>query len=825
MASKEPGSDLPPKLVSVFKSISKFYDNKLYKKAIKAANQILAEHPRHGDTLALKGLVLHTIAETKEQHEEAFGFVKRGVAFNVKNFVSWHILGNLYSADKNLPEAMKCYTQALRNAPHNHQILRDLAAVQIQVRELQGYCKTRLALLREKSTRKDYWISYILSCHLIKDYAKTILTIDLYEKNETPKKDIEWSELFLYKALVQEEAGRYQDALETLTKRSDFILDTVARLEARGRLFLKAGQYEDAEQVFRKLLKINTEHKLYHKGLLDSVRISINNKAQINELDSLYQQLAQEYPRSSLVKHMPLVYLAAGDVFRYRLEEYIKPVLVKGVPQLFGTLKPLYADAEKTAIIEKVILDNLASLEASGLFFNSKDDEKEPPSTVVWTQFFLAQHYSKLGKQDLALEIVNKAIAHSPTVLDLYVFKARIYKRAGNSSKAAKWLDFARELDLADRWLNTKATKYFLRDNQVEKAESTIALFSRDQETAQSNLYDMQCIWYEQEAGDAYFRVKDFGRSLKKLTAIEAHFQEIYGDQTYFHSFCVRKMTLSAYMSMIKMEDALFTNSRCFKACVSAINTFLTIDDEKAHLVPAEEPKKEAEVVVAPAEDSSSSSSSSSSSDAAAEEPKKEDPDLDGKGLYLGKNVLEEANYFAKLLKTHLPGRFETHAALFEISLRKKKYLLALQALNKMRSIADDHPVSHLSLIKLTKSLEEAEVSEIVKQITDLELPSLRKAASLAEENQQYIAAHSASLPHLLTGAKASLIVSPSLKDEAPNIVLSFEGQTNAKDLIETSLFLKNSISEESFTAFKSKWGPRFPLSILNDFEDAPLIL
>jgi len=151
-------------------------------------------------------------------------------------------------------------------------------------------------------------------------------------------------------------------------------------------------------------------------------------------------------------------------------------------------------------------------------------EEKEPPSTIVWAWFYLAQHYSKLGDQSKALEVINKAIAHTPTVTDLYVFKARIFKRAGNVGKAAKWMDFARSLDLADRWLNTKATKYLFRDNQVEKAENTIALFSSDQDTHQSNLFDMQCIWYEQESGDASFRLKDFGRALKKLTAVETVF-------------------------------------------------------------------------------------------------------------------------------------------------------------------------------------------------------------------------------------------------------------------------------------------------------------
>jgi peptide alpha-N-acetyltransferase len=46
---------------------------------------------------------------------------------------------------------------------------------------------------------------------------------------------------------------------------------------------------------------------------------------------------------------------------------------------------------------------------------------------------------NRLGKEyyDKALNFVNKAIEHTPTVIELYIHKAKIYQRLGDHEKAA----------------------------------------------------------------------------------------------------------------------------------------------------------------------------------------------------------------------------------------------------------------------------------------------------------------------------------------------------------------------------------------------------
>jgi len=74
---------------------------------------------------------------------------------------------------------------------------------------------------------------------------------------------------------------------------------------------------------------------------------------------------------------------------------------------------------------------------------------------------------------------VNKAIEHTPTLIELFSCKAKILKHSGKFDKAADVMDEARELDTADRYLNSKSAKYHLRTNRLEMAATVCGKFTR----------------------------------------------------------------------------------------------------------------------------------------------------------------------------------------------------------------------------------------------------------------------------------------------------------------------------------------------------------
>jgi len=53
---------------------------------------------------------------------------------------------------------------------------------------------------------------------------------------------------------------------------------------------------------------------------------------------------------------------------------------------------------------------------------------KEPASALLWVYHYLAQHYDYLDDMQKALTYIDMAIAHTPTLIELFVTKGRIFK-------------------------------------------------------------------------------------------------------------------------------------------------------------------------------------------------------------------------------------------------------------------------------------------------------------------------------------------------------------------------------------------------------------
>ena len=104
-------------------------------------------------------------------------------------------------------------------------------------------------------------------------------------------------------------------------------------------------------------------------------------------------------------------------------------------------------------------------------------------------------------------------------------------------------LDHARRLDTADRYLNTKCTRYALRANAVEKAKETVALFLRENDNTEASLAEMQCSWYNVVAGDCFLRQSEVApdetlldKALTNYDHVVSYFKDFREDQFDFHT-------------------------------------------------------------------------------------------------------------------------------------------------------------------------------------------------------------------------------------------------------------------------------------------------
>lgn len=380
--------------------------------------------------------------------------------------------------------------------------------------------------------------------------------------------DYKHGELLLYQNQILRESGDADKALKHIEEFESQIVDKLAVKEIVGELCLTLGDYAKAEAIFEGLIKRNPENTLYYQKFIESKRID-----GAEAIVELYRKCQADYPRAICPKRLPLN-VAGGDLFRGLVDDFLRKGLRKGVPPLFVNIRSLYEDDEKVRIIGDLVVDYETNLKESGHFSKSDRDEQlasEPASALLWTYYYLAQHYDHLRDTTKALDYLNLAIEHTPTLIELFVCKGRIYKHAGDLVEAFKWVDEAQSLDTADRYINSKCAKYMLRANLVKDAEEICAKFTREDVPAMENLNEMQCMWFQTECALAFRRQEKWGESLKKCHEIDRHFSEIIEDQFDFHTYCMRKMTLRAYVGLLRLEDVLRQHPFYYKAAKCAI--------------------------------------------------------------------------------------------------------------------------------------------------------------------------------------------------------------------------------------------------------------
>lgn len=373
----------------------------------------------------------------------------------------------------------------------------------------------------------------------------------------------------------------------------------------------------------------------------------------------------------------------------------IQHALRKGVPSIFINLKKHYTDAEKKATIEQLVLGYRESLEKDGTFGSG---DKEIPTVLLWTYYFIAQHYDYVGDYEAALKYIDLAIEHTPTVVELYMTKGRIYKHKGDLKRAAATVNDARELDLQDRFINSKCAKYMLRAGEIERAEQLMGLFTRKEVSPVQDLIDMQCQWFITEEAFAYLKKKDYGRALKKFHTIEKFYVDIFDDQFDFHTYCLRKMTLRSYVDMLRFEDHLRQHPYYIRAAQGAVEAYTALADklkaeaaEEAAMSEVERQKARAKARKAAQKEVERREQEAQAAKKSNKDPKKPvDQDPYGTKYAQTTTPLEDALQFVKPLQSLAPTNPTTHRLGFEVYVRQAQWLLALRCLVKLRQLDAD---------------------------------------------------------------------------------------------------------------------------------------
>ena len=659
---------------------------------LKAADQILRKSPDHGDTIAMKALIINSQGNT----EEAFALAKVALKHAMKSHVCWHVYGLLYRSSKNFEEAIKAYKFALKLEPESQQIQKDLALLQMQMRDYQGYIQSRRAILQSRTSWRQNWTALAIAQHLAGDLVNAERTLTTYEetlKAPPPKTDIEHSEAILYKNSIIAEMGETERALEHLDAAAKNNPDRTSVMELRAQYLRMLGRNEEAEKAYRALLDRNAEYRAYFEGLQSVLGL---DKSDVKALKSLYADYAQKNPRGDAARRIPLDFLE-GDDFREAANEYLQHMLRKGIPSTFANVKSLYSDTAKRDTIQDLVLgyaDGKGIIQANGSA--EKETNSEPDQLDLSVRFFLAQHYNYHLSRDLskALKYVEEAISSKPESVDYYMTKARIWKHYGNPRQAAELMEKARTLDTRDRYINTKAAKYHLRNDDNEAAIQNMSEFTRNEAPGGplGDLHDMQCVWYITEDGESYLRQAKLGLALKRFASVSSIFEIFQEDQFDFHTFSLRKGQIRAYVDMIRWEDHLREHPFFSRASISAARIYVMLHDDpdlvhgsllngvNGEKMDSAERKKAQKRARKDQEkkDKEEAERKDAKKPAAVDqngEPKKEDKDPKGEKLLQTTEPLTEAMKFVTPLLEFSPKNIQAQQVGFEVFMRRSKSL------------------------------------------------------------------------------------------------------------------------------------------------------
>lgn len=651
----------------------------------------------------------------------------------------------------------------------------------------------------------------------------------------------------MYHIRILEDMGDFQSAVDMLEShdrtKGGSVLDRMAGMEVKARLLAKLKESnaddeqktawtERADAAWRWLLSQNGDGYEYYKGFLTNQGIDLANVTDENREKALEMLRGYFDVQFATAPRRLALHVATGQEFKDLIKPYLTNALTKGIPSLFADLKPLYRDPAKRQIIEDTVEEFRATLAISS---PSTGDSVEP-TTYLWALYLLAQHHSYLGRHKQALEILDVAIAHTPTLPELYMTRARALKRAGDPHGAARAMNDARLLDGQDRFINTKTGKYLLRAGMVNEADTIFSKFTRGGSPVTADLEEMQAMHYLVEQGDSYRQAGKLNLALKKYYVIQKVFESFREDQYEFHQYSVRKTILNVYTEMLKWEDNVRSHPGFIHAAVATVQIWVALYDDATlgpSLQPAEttasdvsskkainKAKKAARKGQPEADGANSKKATATQSeDRGLEPPRLRDDDPEGLKLVLAEDPLERADKYLTGLSELVPQNMDICFAIYDVAIRRKKYLQAVRMLTRAHSLDSEHPDLHSRIAHLrntVSSLPEPIPAPVGPVLAESIASLLPAEVSLELFNSQYLQKHSSSPMAIVAHAKVAQILKAP-QDEVDSIlftVLKEPVQLDHEAAFAVLSYLKEMKSPRA-EEFRIACNDRFELSTL----------
>ncbi|KOB60382.1 hypothetical protein PFHG_02158 [Plasmodium falciparum HB3] len=138
-------------------------------------------------------------------------------------------------------------------------------------------------------------------------------------------------------------------------------------------------------------------------------------------------------------------------------------------------------------------------------------NEEKKEYFIICIYSFIIQLYDYINCTDKALELIEKCIksieqkTNKNLIYELIFIKGLIYKRNGNYLGAYKYFEQCRNVNIGDRYINTKTIKTCLKCGLIKDAKKMASIFTNPLDNNFfKNINETQCFWLEYNISLSY---------------------------------------------------------------------------------------------------------------------------------------------------------------------------------------------------------------------------------------------------------------------------------------------------------------------------------
>lgn len=353
---------------------------------------------------------------------------------------------------------------------------------------------------------------------------------------------------------IKSEIGNWEELVTYAEEHKKSILN---RLKMREYVLLaleKLERWEEARSNAETLLMYLPNNLPYLESLIRCREALGEQKVEI--LKNIYEK----DKRSKLKRKLLLNELSAGEEFENLVTETILNAARKVHPSFPKEIYTLYENSEKKNFIGKKIEEIQNSLEKNLTFPNK--DEPEFPTVIMYIYYLNAHHHLRIKNYTKGLELIGKAIEHTPTFVESHILKAKLLSKQLKYGEAAKVLCEAQQFDEADRYLTNATSKALLRNGKIAEGDKLFkSVMKLEEDGVEKTLHTLQKMWYEIEVGRAYIKQYRWGRGLRQFNFVLEHVKTIAYDQLDFCNFALRKYNIAEFVEMVRFNCERIQNN------------------------------------------------------------------------------------------------------------------------------------------------------------------------------------------------------------------------------------------------------------------------